>query len=206
MDYLMQVLALIEISISSAVIVICLLKKIFQVEMPFAIQLFLLLLFANLFFWPLGFFMELPIAAYVRGITGDLSIVSMLLLWASLLPSNKPTPISFKLALALVAIIFYPLALGLGMLDPYTWGYGSLIFLSAVLVFAVICGLASWNKGLWIIAIAIIAWSFHWHESANLWDYLLDPFLGMWALWSSANYLRLKRRKRAQSGYLFRAG
>ena len=206
MDRLMQIVALIEMSISCAVMVIWLIEKIFQVSMPLSARIILLILFGNLFFWPLGLFMELPIAAYVRGVTGDLSIVSMLLLWSTLLPSNKPNPIAFKVAVAIVAISFYPLALGLGMFDPYTWGYGSIGFLIGVLVFAVICGLANWNKEVWIIAIAIIAWTFHWHESANLWDYLLDPFLGIWAIGSIVNSFRLKRRERAQSGYLFRAG
>jgi len=206
MDRLMQTIALIEMAISCAVIVICLIEKIFQVSMPLSARIILLILLGNLFFWPLGLFMELPIAAYVRGVTGDLSIVSMLLLWSALLPSNKPNPIAFKVSIAIVAVIFYPLALGLSMLDPYTWGYGSIVFLIGVLVFAVICGLANWNKGLWMIALAITAWTFHWHESTNLWDYLLDPFLGIWAIGSIVNSFRLKRRERAQSGYLFRAG
>jgi hypothetical protein len=206
MDHLMQIFALIEVSISSAVILIFLLEKIFPVEIPFAGRLIAVLLLGNLFFWPLGSFMELPIAAYIRGVTGDLSIVSMLLLWSTLLPSSKPIPIVFKTSLAIIAVAFYPFALGFGMLDPYAWGYGSAVFLGTVLAFAFICGLANWSKGIWIIGVAIIAWTFHWHESTNLWDYLFDPFLGIWALWSSMNYLRLKRLERAQSGYLFRAG
>lgn len=205
-ERLMQIFALIEMSMSSAVIVIWLLQKIFQLNMPFAARLALLILFGNFFFWPLGWFMELPIVAYIRGVTGDLSIVSMLLLWSSLLPSNKPNPIAFKATLAIVAIAFYPLALGLGMLDPYAWGYGSIGFLIVVLVFAMICGLANWNKGLFIVALAIVAWTFHWHESTNLWDYLLDPFLAIWTVWSCVYSFHLQRSERAQSGYLFRAG
>jgi len=206
MDRLMQTFALIEISISSAIIMIWLLKTIFQINLPFAARSILLILLGNIFFWPFGFFMELPLAAYVRGVTGDLSIVSMVLLWSSLLPTDKSNPIAFKVAIGLVAIAFYPLALGFSMFDPYVWGYGSIGFLIAVLVFAVICGLANWQKGVWIIALAIVAWSFHWHESTNLWDYLLDPFLGIWAIGSSVNSFRLKVRKQVQSGYLFRAG
>ena len=206
MDRLMQTIALIEISISCAVIVIWLIEKIFQVSMPLSARIILLILVGNLLFWPLGLFMELPIAAYVRGVTGDLSILSMLLLWSALLPSSRPNPSGFKVSIAILAVIFYPLALGLGMLDPYAWGYGSIIFLIGVLVFAVICGLTNWNKGLWIIAVAITAWIFHWHESTNLWDYLLDPFLSIWDIGSIVNSYRLKRRERAQSGYLFRAG
>ena len=206
MDHLMQTIALMEISISCVVIVIFLIEKIFQVSMSISARTVLLILLGNLFFWPLGLFMEIPIAAYIRGVTGDLSIVSMLLLWSVLLPSSKPNPIAFKVVIAILVVSFYPLALGLGMFDPYVWGYGSNGFLIGVLVCAVICGLTNWNKGLWMIGLAIIAWTFHWHESTNLWDYLLDPFLSIWAIGSIINSFRLKRRERAKSGYLFRAG
>ena len=70
MDYLMQSIALVEISISCAAIVIYLIEAIFQVSMPLSARIILLILLGNLFFWPLGLFMELPIAAYVRGVTG----------------------------------------------------------------------------------------------------------------------------------------
>ena len=144
--------------------------------------------------------------AYVRGAVGDLSIVTTLLLWTSLLLASKPAPLVFKFALALTAIAFYPLALGFGMLDPYAWGYGSIPFFIAVLFFAVVCGLANWSKGVWIIAIAILAWAAHWHESANLWDYLLDPFLAIWALLAILGTFYRRRRDKARSGYLFRPG
>jgi hypothetical protein len=102
--------------------------------------------------------------------------------------------------------MFYPLALGLGMLDPYTWGYGSLGFLISVVLFALVCGLLGWTKGVWIFAIAIIAWAGHWHESTNLWDYVLDPLLAFWALITCSRILFVRRRNKAQSGYLFRPG
>jgi hypothetical protein len=130
----------------------------------------------------------------------------MLLLWTSLLPGRKPAPLAFKLAIASIAIVFYPLALGFGMIDPYVWGYGSILFFIAVLLFAVVCGLANWSKGVWIIAIAILAWAAHWHESANLWDYLLDPFLAIWGLMAVFGLLYRRRRDKARSGYLFRPG
>jgi hypothetical protein len=69
-----------------------------------------------------------------------------------------------------------------------------------------ICGLAGWTKGVWIIGIAIIAWSVRWHESSNLWDYLLDPALAIWALFATWNGMRKQRKEKAQSGYLFRPG
>lgn len=206
MNSLMQTIALIELSITSAVVLVLILQKLMQQELPLIAKVSLILLLGNLFFWPLGLGMELPLTAYVRGVTGDLSIVLTLLLWSSLLPSSKTTPIVFKLAIAMIALGFYPFALGLGMVDPYAWGYGSTAFLIAVLVFALVCGLANWAKGVWIIAIAIIAWAAHWHESANLWDYLLDPFLAIWMLFALFGMLIKRRSAKAQSGYLFRPG
>lgn len=202
----LQLIALLEMSLTCAVVLIILSQKMSSKEIPFAIRLLAVLLLVNLFFWPLGMSLELPLAAYVRGVTGELSIMTMLLLWSSMLPAAKKTPLGFKVAVALIAIAFYPLALGLGMLDPYAWGYGSIGFLIATIFFAIACGLAGWTKGVWILSIAIIAWTVHWHESANLWDYLLDPFLAVWALLAIPNAIYQKRRERAQSGYLFRAG
>ena len=206
MNNLMQTLALVEMSITCAVVIIMLLQKMSPQSFPFLAKLLLVLILANLFFWPLGLGMELPLSAYVRGVTGDLSIVTMLLLWTALPLASKPAPLAFKFALVFVAIGFYPFALGLGMIDPYAWGYGSIPFFIAVLFFALLCGLANWSKGVWIIAIAILAWAAHWHESANLWDYLLDPFLAIWALVAIFGALFRKRREKARSGYLFRPG
>ena len=206
MNHLTQIFALVELSITCAVVMTLLLQKTSPQELPLIAKVFLILLLSNLFFWPLGLGMELPLVAYVRGVIGDLSIVTMLLLWTSLLPGRKPTPFAFKFAIACIAIAFYPLALGIGMIDPYAWGYGSILFFIAVLLFAIVCGLANWSKGVWIIAIAILAWAAHWHESANLWDYLLDPFLALWALMAVISALYRRRRDKARSGYLFRPG
>ena len=202
----LQLIALLEMSLTCAVVLVILAQKLSSIDIPFSVRLLAVLLLGNLFFWPPGMSMELPLAAYVRGVTGELSVVTMLLLWSSVIPSNQKTPLGFKVPLALIAIAFYPLALGLGMLDPYAWGYGSIGLLIAVILFAIICGIAGWIKGVWIISFAMIAWAAHWHESANLWDYLLDPFLAIWALIAIPKAIYLKRREKAQSGYLFRAG
>ncbi len=206
MNSLMKILPLIELSITTSIICIWVLQKFTHNPLPFAVKVFLVLLIGNVLFWPLGLGMELPLVSYVRGVTGDLSVVLTLLLWSSLLPASKPTPMAFKFALATIAFCFYPFALGLGMIDPYVWGYGSIPFLIAVLVFAVVCALANWTKGVWIISIAIIAWAAHWHESSNLWDYLLDPLLAIWALLAFLGMLYRRRRDKARSGYLFRPG
>ena len=206
MNQYMQLIALLEMSITCAVVLTVVLQKVLQIEMPFLVRIVTVVFFGNAFFWPLGMSLELPLSAYVRGVTGDLSIVTLLLLWGTVLPASKKTPLGFKVLIALIAIGFYPLALGFGMLDPYAWGYSSLSFLIAVIFFAILCGLAGWTKGVWIVSIAMIAWGVHWHESANLWDYLLDPFLAIWAIYAIPSAIFHKRRQKAQSGYLFRAG
>jgi len=206
MNDVMQILALIEMSITCSLVLIWGIQKLSQQPFPLLAKIALLLVLTNLFFWPLGISLELPLAAYVRGATGDLSIVTTLLLWSTLLPNNKSAPFAFKLSIAIIVLTFYPFALGLGMIDPYVWGYGSITFLITVLVFAVIYGLSNWSKGVWIIGLAIIAWTVHWHESANLWDYLLDPFLGIWAIFGIFSVVLRRRREKARSGYLFRPG
>ena len=206
MNTVLPILALAEMSITCAMVLIWLLQKVSSQDFPLIFKVILLVLLSNLFFWPLGFFMELPLAAYVRGMIGDLSVVSALLLWSAVLMNVKPAPALFKVLIVIVAIAFYPLALGVGMMDPYAWGYASLPFFIAILLVALICGIANWSRGVWIIAIAIIAWAGHWHESANLWDYLLDPILAIWAVVAVIAGIYKKRKEKARSGYLFRAG
>jgi hypothetical protein len=57
-----------------------------------------------------------------------------------------------------------------------------------------------------MIAFAIIAWGISWHESANLWDYLLDPLLLAWAMLTLIAGVMRRRKEKSRSGYLFRPG
>ncbi|MDX8386229.1 MAG: hypothetical protein R8M11_06915 [Gallionella sp.] len=136
-------------------------------------------------------FGELPLAAYVRGATGDLSITTLVLIWGGLLQrwcgcisiDAKQRDALLKVV-ALVAVFLYPLSLGVGMFDPYRYGFGCEVLIFALLTIA----LAAWIKksGLIVLCIALasLAWSIGWYESNNLWDYLIDPFLAIYALWA----------------------
>ena len=203
---LMQITALVEMSITCSVVLVLLLQAIVRNGISFPSKVLLVLIFANLFFWPLGMSVELPLAGYIRGAIGDLSVVATLLLWSALMPNHQAAPTSIKWAIFIIAMAFYPFALGVSMFDPYAWGYGSIVFLIGVLIFALVCGLAGWTKGVWIIGIAIVAWSFQLHESSNLWDYLLDPILAIWALFAAYSSMRRQQKEKARSGYLFRPG
>lgn len=201
-----QSIALVEMSLVCAAALVWLLQKGLQQALPMSAKVILLLIIANLFFWPLGLNLELPLSAYVRGVIGDLSTATVLLLLSALFVRNQSAPWIVKVAIGLVGLCFYPFALGLGMFDPYGWGYSSVALLIAVLVFALLCAIAKWNRGAWIIGLAIIAWGMQWHESTNLWDYLIDPILVVWAIFGVVATIMKKRKEKARSGYLFRPG
>jgi hypothetical protein len=209
-----QVASLIEIAISSAIVLACFTQALFFKDAGHArivaLRALVCFVLANLLFWPIFTFvlpLELPLAAYVRGFTGELSITAMLLLWTAYFsPKEIHVSLVMKVWIALVAIVFYPLALGVSMLDPYAWGYGSIALLVAVIATAMVALLMGSNRIAIILAIAILAWAAGWHESTNLWDYILDPFLGLWAIGSLIRSAWRARAARAQTGYLFRKG
>src|SRR6267154_807291 len=96
-------------------------------------------------FIPFG---ELPAAAYLRGVTGDVSVTTLVLAGAACIarltgkaliePRDKQ--VLYQL-LALAAAFLYPFALGWTQFDPYALGYGSVGFGTVVLVVA----LAAWR-------------------------------------------------------------
>ena len=128
----------------------------------------------------------LPAAGYVRGAIGDLSITSLVLLCVAVLHALRGWPAlpgrnELLLLIVIAAAGFYPLALGWGDYDPYRLGYGSDWLLAYLLGLAL---LAVWKGFPFIaisIALSVTAWSAGWYESANLWDYLLDPLVSIYA-------------------------
>lgn len=135
---------------------------------------------------PLG---GMPLAAYVRGATGDLSITTLVLLWCALLrPWTKCEAVDLRqriplLALvALTAVAFYPMALGFGTLDPYRLGYANGWFVTVLMLIALSAWVRESYSTALCISLAVLAWAVGWYESTNLWDYLLDPFVSIYAL------------------------
>lgn len=121
---------------------------------------------------------------FVRGVSGDLSITTLLLLLSlsqsGLLVDRQKYRV--LLLVAVGAIALYPFALGVGMLDSYRLGFGNAWFLAGLLLVAM---LAWWRQCYVVaagIALAVLAWSIGWYESNNLWDYLLDPWVSIYAM------------------------
>lgn len=137
---------------------------------------------------PIG---ALPLAAYVRSGFGDLSITTHVLLVIAIfshLSGRRPVDERQKFAIngliAVTALVFYPLALGFGPFDPYRPGYGSLWFLSGLLMLALVAWAVRFHLISICIALAVMAHATAWHESTNLWDYLLDPLVSIYALFA----------------------
>ncbi len=135
--------------------------------------------------WPLG---TLPAAGYVRGIVGDLSVPTVLLLLRDLLRPirgwdalDRRGLLALQLLVAAGGLVLYPAALGLVAPDPYRLGYSSPGFVAALFLVA----LAAWLLGLHLVAVcvasAVLAWAVGACESRNLWDYLIDPLLSAYA-------------------------
>jgi hypothetical protein len=123
---------------------------------------------------------------YLRGIAGDLSAPSLLLL-ASVLVGFLGGPrlhdrreLSALTAFVLAGAVFlYPMALGLTAWDPYALGFAGRERVLVVALAAV--ALVSWYRGFWLVVLGIVlalaAFRLELLESRNLWDYLLDPWL-----------------------------
>lgn len=147
---------------------------------------------------PLG---ALPAAAYVRGMIGDLSITSVVLLLGVVLRSmcgwpaqNRQERMLLLSGIAVAAVILYPMALGWGYVDPYRLGYGAPWMLGVLFLLAVTAWWGRYPQPALCIALAVLAWGLGWYESTNLWDYLLDPLLALYSiaslLWATSALLR----------------
>lgn len=131
----------------------------------------------------------MPLAADVRGVTGDLSITTMVLLccallkpWCSCFTVEVKHRHALLVLIAFAALVLYPMALGASAYDPYRLGYGDPLFIVALLLLALVAWLRKSTLFALCIAFATLAWAAGWYESGNLWDYLLDPFVSTYAL------------------------
>jgi hypothetical protein len=131
----------------------------------------------------------LPLAAFVRGATGDLSVTTLVIFAGIIFRalSGRPmledrAPLALPMAISVAALGFYPLALGVGLFDPYRLGYGSPWLLAALFAAALAAWFARLARLAACLALATLAWAANAYESTNVWDYLLDPLVSFYAL------------------------
>lgn len=158
---------------------------------------------------PLG--TGLALAHYMRGLTDELSVVTLLWLLASVackfgwLPPRSQTH-TWQLwsVFALLGVVLYPAAMGVGMVDSYGWGYAPrwLIAVVGLLVLGLLL-LGNW-LGVLLLTLASLAFMLDFKASNNYWDYLLDPFVVLYCLGALVGelvtaLLKLRRRFAAAS-------
>lgn len=146
---------------------------------------------------------SMPAIAYVRGTLGDLSVTTVFLLvlgcWHELtgraLRERDQTHLLMLGALA-AGLTLYPWSLGLTRVDPYSWGYGSYLLVGVLCLLTLIC----WQRQAYMVVsallLALTAYLLQLGESTNLWDYLVDPLLVLFAfVWLAADLLKTFRRR-----------
>jgi hypothetical protein len=131
----------------------------------------------------------LPIAGYIRGFTGDLSVATLVLLSTTSLSWLRDKELFDRRSLGALmllvlgsGVVLYPTALGLTYWDAYAMGYGSRAFVAALFLLT----MAAWYFDYYLVVLstttAALAYSLEVYESSNLWDYLLDPLITLGAL------------------------
>lgn len=129
---------------------------------------------------------------YLRGLLNDLSISSLLLMthYFITIDSNASQTRPILKLIAVTGLFFYPMALGFGSIDPYSWGYLNhahdtivpLIFISLLTLLVFFSFYKKQTLLLLCVAFTILAYQLQLLESKNLWDYLLDPVIFFYAL------------------------
>jgi hypothetical protein len=154
---------------------------------------------------------QLPMLAYIRGISSDFSITLVVLACldsrrrlCGLAAVDLRERMAIDAAVAVAALLLYPLALGWGDWDLYRLGWGA----PGMWIGLLTLSLFFWVQGLRLVpilvALALLAWCFGILESTNLWDYLMDPWLAFAALfqcvkWSAGQLLARFRRTRSDA-------
>ncbi|GAB7529949.1 hypothetical protein PS3A_23600 [Pseudomonas sp. 3A(2025)] len=139
---------------------------------------------------------QLPLAAYVRSVTDDLAISTLVLLaWVGLCRLGVLQPIearqyaSLALLFGALSLILYPATLGLTYLDPYRWGFNPRPMIVLMGALALLMLVLRNTLAASMLAAGTLAFALRLKASENYWDYLLDPLLAGYCLVSGLKLL-----------------
>jgi hypothetical protein len=148
---------------------------------------------------------DLSLAAYVRSFTDDLAISTLVFMgWASLLRLGVVAPLKVAQRVQVIglfvglALVLYPATLGLTYLDPYRWGFNPRPMIVLVGLAALVLLWLRNTLGVWMLAVATLAFALRLKASENYWDYLLDPLLASYCLLAGARLLATRVWRRAR--------
>ncbi|MCW8929312.1 MAG: hypothetical protein OQL19_03620 [Gammaproteobacteria bacterium] len=183
---LQTIIGLIGISLLlSAILLRILLRLKLKKQSPY---LFSVLFFAITFIS----FSGDSINIYVRGLLNDISITTLILLTYFFIQPTTNTKQTHPifLIITIIGLMFYPLALGIGPIDPYSWGFLNkdhglttpIIFLFILMSLMLFAWIKNYNLLLLSLVLSVIVYQLELLESRNIWDYLFDPLIFTYAL------------------------
>lgn len=143
---------------------------------------------------------------YCRAIVSDLSITSLLLLSYYIVnpehdsSKKENKPIFYLLVIS--SLFFYPAALGLSMIDPYSWGFinntqhplQNIFVIACLALLMIFAFIKHYSRLLLCLVLCLFAYQLKLLASQNIWDYYFDPLVFFYALYTLLRHsIRLKR-------------
>ncbi|ROM55137.1 hypothetical protein BK648_06455 [Pseudomonas poae] len=145
---------------------------------------------------------ELPLAAYLRSVTDDLAISTLVLLgWVALCrlgllqPLERAHQLQLLLLFGGLSLLLYPATMGLTYFDPYRWGFNPRPMIVMVAAAALLMLWLRNTLAVWMLVLGTLAFAVRLKASENYWDYLVDPLLTGYCL--VAGVLQFKPWERA---------
>lgn len=139
----------------------------------------------------------LPIAGYLRGVIGDLSVTSWILLVTAVVSKvtdrelHRPKSFTALMVLILLSgLVLYPSALGVSYLDTYALGYGTTSLIAVFFLLSLAAWLLEYRLVTVCLTASVLAYSLRIFESRNLWDYWIDPLVTIYALFGLSRIVR----------------
>ena len=93
----------------------------------------------------------------------------------------------------MLALLLYPMGLGLTSIDPYGWGWGPVLPIVMAVVAALLILMG--NRFGIVLLFPFLGSLLHLQESTNFWDAVIDPFYGGVALVTTLVTLFPRRKK-----------
>ena len=151
-----------------------------------AVKIAAVLICAGLLWIPVG---GLYLFEYFISLAGHLSITTIMLLSASLSETllqrrliDTRERLLICLAIIAAGIILYPSAYGMLSFSTYQFGFGSLSFAIALMLLAILFTVFRKHLALSLIILSVLAFDLNLFSTGNLWDYLIDPLVVIYAV------------------------
>ena len=142
------------------------------------------------------YFKNFSITSYIYGLLGCLSPITLVLILFDsyqLIFTKKPPKcsVSFYFVIFFSSLLLYLSALGVSMIDVYSWGYSFSIFI-AIGVFASILFYFGDTNAFLILNLSLLWDFFCLSNSTNSWDSFTDPILFIYSFYTILTFLRKK--------------